>query len=250
MMKLRTIFSLILSFGLAASTASANELHNEARRGDVEAVRSLLSNGADVFELDNLVGTPLHWAAARGHSEVVRLLLEAGAPIDAIGPTVERFTPLQLAATGGSIAVVEQLLQAGADLSYGAVDGGGTALHIAAGKGHADVVALLLDVGANSNIEVNNGYATLPIHWAAAAGETEIVRLFLASGVSVDSPSGVGTTALHLAAFAVHTETALFLIEQGANTEAYSELLETPGLVARAHPDMAAAFVSLGLPLE
>ncbi len=246
----RALLYSVLWFSLTTASAYANELHKVARSGDIEAVSALIANGADVLELDKAVGTPLHWAAARGHSEVVQLLLEAGTPVDAIGSTADKFTPLQLAATGGSVATVEQLVAAGADVTYGEHEGSGTALHIAAGQGHTDVVALLLEIGADPSIEVSNGYATLPIHWAASAGETDVVRLFLESGVSVDASSSVGTTALHLAAFGVHPATTLFLIEQGADTEAFSELLETPGLLARAHPDVAAVFISQGLPLE
>src|SRR5215813_15241125 len=56
------------------------ELHEAARRGNLDAVRRLLEHGADPNARepgDNT--TPLHWAAAHGHVDIVRALLDAGA---------------------------------------------------------------------------------------------------------------------------------------------------------------------------
>jgi len=56
----------------------------------------------------------LHLAAARGNLEVVRLLLENGADVNARGQTNR--TPLHCAATAGSAPVAEELLGHGAEL--------------------------------------------------------------------------------------------------------------------------------------
>ena len=48
-------------------------------KGDVEAVKTLLKQGASVSGVDRLRETALHKAARKGHTEVVKALLEAKA---------------------------------------------------------------------------------------------------------------------------------------------------------------------------
>jgi ankyrin repeat protein/beta-lactamase regulating signal transducer with metallopeptidase domain len=59
-------------------------LHQAARDGDLEQVKSLISRGADVNTMDDrLVGTPLHLAAYYAHHDVVEFLISKGADINA-----------------------------------------------------------------------------------------------------------------------------------------------------------------------
>ncbi|HKV07585.1 MAG TPA: ankyrin repeat domain-containing protein, partial [Thermoanaerobaculia bacterium] len=67
---------------LSANRGDDGVLHRMAKRGDAQAVKWLLDQGADPnarWDHWDASVTPLHLAAAQGHSEVVRLLLEAGA---------------------------------------------------------------------------------------------------------------------------------------------------------------------------
>ena len=64
---------------------------------------------------------------------------------------------------------------------YGA---GATLLHIAAGKGHAEVVALLLKRGAP--VSARGGwYDVTPLHWAAQGGWTAAARELLEHGADL-----------------------------------------------------------------
>jgi ankyrin repeat protein len=70
-----------------------------------------------------------------------------------------------------------------------------------------------------------------PLHYAAASGDDEIVRVLLQKGARVDATSPAGTglfTPLMMAAREGHDSTALLLIEQGADPK----LKNSEGLTA------------------
>ena len=55
-----------------------------AARGDVETVRSLVKQGADVNAAQGDGMTALHWAAEEGSLELAEVLIYAGARVDAL----------------------------------------------------------------------------------------------------------------------------------------------------------------------
>jgi ankyrin repeat protein len=116
-----------------------------AGRGDLEAVQTLLAQGAEVNAADARGFTALFHACYngdedRGYPEVVRALLEAGADKEAtIGYGVR---PLMYAAGNGEAGVVEALLAAGAD-PVARNEGGRTALMMVKDRDYVDVINIL-----------------------------------------------------------------------------------------------------------
>ncbi|MDE0473512.1 MAG: ankyrin repeat domain-containing protein, partial [Gammaproteobacteria bacterium] len=100
---------------LVAGPAARGPVADAAMRGDLEAVRALLEQGADANEAQGDGMTALHWAARNGDIEMARLLVTAGANVEA-GTRIGRYTPLHLASRAGGAGVVEALLAAGADV--------------------------------------------------------------------------------------------------------------------------------------
>ena len=92
-----------------------------AMRGDVDAVRQLLREGAAV----NAAQGALHWAAEHGDPELTEMLLYAGATIDVV-TRIGEYTPLHIASRNGVSEVVSVLLAAGADVGATTVPGGTT----------------------------------------------------------------------------------------------------------------------------
>jgi ankyrin repeat protein len=74
---------------------------------------------------------------------------------------------------------------------------GGTPLHWAAESGHLEVVALLLEKGANVNAQ--NQHGETPLHRAAWDGHLEVVRLLLAKGTNVEAKDRDGLCPLAVA---------------------------------------------------
>jgi hypothetical protein len=76
---------------------------------DTGLVAKLLSEGANVSQLDEQGWTPLHWAAGAGDAGIVRLLLDHGADIAATGR--DNRTALMVARAAGRHDVVALLTQ-------------------------------------------------------------------------------------------------------------------------------------------
>ncbi len=142
-----TLLVSVLFFG---ATVPDSPVADAAMRGDVEAVRALLQDGADVNAAQGDGMTALHWAAEAGDLEMVGMLLYAGANLQGV-TRLGDYTPLHLASKAGNERVVAGLLEAGADPSAYTTTGEVTPLHFAAVSGSAASVELLLGHGAAVN---------------------------------------------------------------------------------------------------
>ena len=151
-----------------------------ARRGDLEEVRLLLREGADVNAPMGDGMTALHWAAQRGDAEMGATLLVAGARTSA-GTRIGRYTPLHLAARGGRAGMIALLVEAGADPDARTTNSGATPLHLAAASGEPAAVAAVLDAGAEVDA-LESAWGQTPLIFAASAGRTAVVRALLAAG--------------------------------------------------------------------
>lgn len=142
-------------------------LHLAAAHRNPGSARRLISLGAELSPANKLGETPLHAAARRGSSEIVRLLLGRGVP----GCTASRkgITPLLLAAERGECLIVAELLKraspdraGGRSFRFADAE---SPLHAAAKNGHAKVVELLLEAGADPCQEGKLGET--PVHAVA-----------------------------------------------------------------------------------
>src|SRR5207245_821292 len=132
--------------GAAASSSPAADL---AMKGDRDALRDLLKQGADVGAAQGDGMTALHWAAERGDAAMAEMLVYAGANAAAV-TRIGQYTPLHLASRSGSAPVAEALLKAGANVGAKTTTTSVTPLHLAAAAGSTDVLRLLLDTGADA----------------------------------------------------------------------------------------------------
>jgi len=89
--KLKMLCLCVIVFSLSGY-AAAQSLCECAVRGDLEKIKLLILEGADVNMINRAGVTPLHFAADRGHKEVVQLLISKGADVNAV--TKYGITPL------------------------------------------------------------------------------------------------------------------------------------------------------------
>ena len=154
-----------------------------AARGDLDAVRRLLREGADVNAPQGDGMTALHWAAERGDPELADVLLYAGARVDA-GTRIGHYTPLHLAARGADAVVVEVLLDAGSDPNASTTNSGATPLHLAAATGDPAVVAVLVEAGADVNGR-EGAWGQTPLIFAAANNRVAAMEVLLGAGADL-----------------------------------------------------------------
>jgi ankyrin repeat protein len=180
----------------------------------------------DLLEAVARGDTALISAVRRNDVGMVALLLEHGARVEQ--PNRSGDTPALLAVRSGETAVVRQLLQHGLDpnvtsfpprinylltrLAKG--EGLPPLLIEAVQTGHAEVVKVLLEAGANPDIQDGQGRTAL--YWAAAANQMDMVRLLVAHRADRDIRDRFGATALDIARMNGHQQTAA-LIATGAD---------------------------------
>ncbi len=160
-----------------------------AMKGDREAIRALLRQGADVNEARGDGMSALHWAAERGDAETVSMLVYAGANLGAV-TRIAQYTPLHLAARSGSAAVTDALIKAGAPIGAQALPSGATPLHLAAGAGSAAVVTRLIDAGADVNAKEAE-WGQTPLIFAAAQNRVEAIKALMARGADANISTSV-----------------------------------------------------------
>lgn len=121
-----------------------------ARRGRLDLVQLLLAAGADPNRAVRGDGAPLIQAARSGHLDIVRLLVERGARIEMFVPGDE--TPLINAAQVGDLSVVTYLVERGADVNRAVPANGETRspLGEARRRGHVAVIDYLKSKGARA----------------------------------------------------------------------------------------------------
>ena len=128
-----------------------NKWRDAITRGDIDKVRVILSEGADVNAKDKFSQTALLYASRVGNIDLVRLLVESGANLNITAKY--NLSALMLAVINGHGEVVRILINAGADLNIRGGKGaigfyGKTALVLAKERGQELVISLLQEAGA------------------------------------------------------------------------------------------------------
>ena len=155
-------------------------------------------------------------AVKYGSTEAIELLLDRGADLNIHNKY--DLTAFGQAIRGGNMETVKLLLEHQPNLIIKYDEGWDeeqTALMIAAVKGHTEIVRLLLDRGADPNIQDDQGQTAL-IN-AIFSISIETVKLLLDRGADPNIQDDQGQTALMFTARNGHTEIMELLILAGAD---------------------------------
>lgn len=163
------IAEVLMNQGLRPNVFEASALNLDDRLKDLlHADRALV----DSYSFDGW--TPLHLAAHFGSLDALRTLLSNGASHRAVSHNSNGNQPLQAAAAGRQDAAVALLLEVGADVDAPS-EGGFTALHSAAASGDVGLTRRLLEAGARVDVEAQGGKT--PMELAIESDHGEIVDL-------------------------------------------------------------------------
>ena len=165
---------------LVVATPAESPVADAAMAGDVDAVRALLRQAADVNAAQADGMTALHWAAENDAAELAEMLIYAGANLEA-GTRMGAYRPLHLASKAGNRQVVRVLLEAGSDIDAATTAGGANPLHFAAATGNVEVVAMLLDHGADIDT-LESAWGQTPLMFAVANNRLSVVNALLERG--------------------------------------------------------------------
>lgn len=123
-------------------------LHVAASEGHLAVVKFMFEKGAKINRSDRWGGSPLDDAHRHQQTDVIQYLRSKGGSTGSVNQTVNFIT----AAAAGDVEEVRTLLDLIPNINEGDYDKR-TALHLAAGEGHAGVVTLLCMAKANPNAE-------------------------------------------------------------------------------------------------
>ena len=173
-------FLALAVVAMLAAVPAESPVADAAMRGDVDAVRELLRQGADVNAAQPDGMAALHWVAENGNAELAEMLLFAGATVE-VTTRLGAYTPLHLASRNGHAGVVRALLAAGANVEARTAPGGSTPMHLAASGGSPDVIRALAAAGADLNAREAEWEQT-PLIFAAAWNRVPALETLLELG--------------------------------------------------------------------
>ena len=158
----------------AMTKNGASAIHYASNDGSVERISFLLDHGANL-QCQSIVGTPLHWAAGQQRCEAIRYLISRGADINASGKSPP---PIFLAAASQSDEAVSIFLNTeGIDISI-ARNKDLNLLHMCAEFGLSQSVQRILEFEEGRAFAVMpTKDGNLPIHLASMSQHREVVEM-------------------------------------------------------------------------
>ena len=161
--------------------------------GDLAKARDWLDAGLDPDTIADRIGTGLMIGAWTGDLELMKLYLARGAKVNKANAVGEQ--ALMHAAWRGNLAAVDLLLASGARVNQSPMRW--SALHYAVFAGHREVMARLLERGADIDARTTNGSSVLMM--AVYEGHEALVTDLLARGAERGVKNDRGEGALEWA---------------------------------------------------
>lgn len=156
---------------------SNNLFFKACKHGDYDQVKTMLETNSNLATMTDSNGcSGLIYAATNGHNKIVSLILSISTEaINTLEPFKEG-SPLLYAATKGNIATVRVLLENGANSNLEDTNGV-TPLHLAIEQEYLEIVGMLCSHGASLLARDKNG--NTPLDLMARSDNPELRSIFL-----------------------------------------------------------------------
>ena len=232
-----------------APDTPSEALHLAVRMGHLDEVKRLITEGVPVDARDALGSTPLLDAAWTGETEIAQFLIDHGADVNA-HHAESKSTPLQYAVLTGRAKMAKLLLKAGADPAILYRDGQ-SLLHVAAARGYAPIIDLLVQFKAD--VQALDATGNTPLDSAVLHNQPFAITALLrnhASATYVHPLDGRGP--LHEACLRGYAHLLQPLIDAGADPAARDRFGQTPLDIALAYKNgnVVAALLHQGQKLK
>jgi uncharacterized protein len=160
------VFALVTAIAASAQTpptpvelSAYADLHKSASEGDLAALNTMMSSGADVNARDAMGRTAFHVAAYQRHIAVMQALAGKGADVNALES--QAYDAVTIAAVADDVETLKVALALGNKATNVTSPYDGTALIAAAHLGHDEFVSLLIEANAPLNHVNNLGWTAL-----------------------------------------------------------------------------------------
>lgn len=202
------VLQVLLDAGFDVDTEKGlTPLHQACAGGHANVVRMLLARGANVNAMYEGLGA-LHVAAFYGHLSISKILLRKGLDF----ATAVK-TPFHIVAGQNSIGMVQFLLECEATASSIIRKHPLIPFHTTVTRDHSLVAKLLLEENVSGvNVRTRRSGST-PALLAAAKGHADILQMLVNHGSDISIPDNSGFTPVHCAVHLGDAGTARFLIE-------------------------------------
>jgi ankyrin repeat protein len=214
---MRLLFSVILCAIIPISLVFADNIHEAAKKGDIEGIQKILDRNPEFLDAPDKSGfTPLHWAVIFGKKNMIEYLIGKGADIQGHHTALRGWTPLQSAlfAYNNDVADLLAAHDALRDLDR---EEGMAYLYLAASSGNASLIEKLIEKGIPA--AVSNKYGETPLHKAAVKGNIAAADTLLKNGADINAKNLKGEAPLHVAKLSGQEKMVAFLKDKRANTE-------------------------------
>jgi ankyrin repeat protein len=215
------------------SVGVQNIIHFACEKGNIDIVRELLDNGAELNSRSSKWNdTPLHRACVFGHTEIVEELIKRGSTVNVRNSNCWQ-TPLENAITFKHFECCKLLVKAGAKINELNRNYGSTPLTEACHTGCYEIVELLLDAGANPNLSAG----ITPLYQAVYS--PKILQLMLDRGAKPNAQNSSGSHyqasqyPIHAAASWGYDDSVCILLKAGADPKVQDGQNKTPIEIAK-----------------
>jgi ankyrin repeat protein len=185
--------------GVSLACAACSRDVSDVAQDGAEAVRAALEASSDPDRPNKDGDSMIHVAVRRKDPRMLGVVIARGVQIDRRNRS--GMTALGLAADKGCLPCALELLEARADPNAAQGVHRDLPLHRAAAAGSPELLAMLLDVGADPN--GRNRLGETPLHAAASADDdqgTAVATILLARGADPHAIDALGETPVHKAA--------------------------------------------------
>ncbi|HTM39088.1 MAG TPA: ankyrin repeat domain-containing protein [Terriglobales bacterium] len=200
-----------------------SEIVASVHSGEIEKIKALLQANPSLASAKDERGvSALMHAYYRGRRDIAEVILNSRTELDIFE-----------AAASGRADTVSEILERDQTQAQAWSADGFTALHFAAFFNQPMVARELVRRGAEVATVSMNPMEVTPLHSAAAAHATEIVRMLVESEAPVNAKQHGGWTALHAAADNGDLEMIKILLQNGADRLAQNDDGKTPAQIAQ-----------------